>query len=79
MILFQVNGKKKRKKKKEKKNENKLIYNCKCVNNMKMNDLQHYKITFAILLWILHPFTVVYWDSILLLINLFLLKAILIK
>lgn len=32
--------KKEREKKKEKKNENKLIYNCKCVNNMKMNDLQ---------------------------------------
>lgn len=33
-------AKERKRKKKRKKNENKLIYNCKCVNNMKMNDLQ---------------------------------------
>lgn len=38
-----------------------------------------YKITFVILLWTLYLFTVVYWDNILLLINLFLLKTILTK
>lgn len=50
----------KKKRKKRKKSENKLIYNCKCVNNKKTNDLQQdYKFFFVILLWT-YASTVVY-------------------